>query len=142
MVTNVIKLAVPRLNGGPEEIRTPDPLLAGQMLSQLSYRPIYIFWHAIEDLNPCTQIRSLALYPTELMAYMVEMSGLEPLTTRVSDGHSNQLNYISIFFGGQRWSRTTRANDNRFTVCPATTYGISAHKAVRWKQPQTPLLRI
>ena len=29
------------LNGGDEEIRTPDPLLARQVLSQLSYTPIY-----------------------------------------------------------------------------------------------------
>ena len=28
--------------GGDEEIRTPDPLLARQVLSQLSYTPIYI----------------------------------------------------------------------------------------------------
>ena len=28
------------LNGGDEEIRTPDPLLARQVLSQLSYTPI------------------------------------------------------------------------------------------------------
>jgi hypothetical protein len=26
--------------GGPEGIRTPDPLVANQVLSQLSYRPI------------------------------------------------------------------------------------------------------
>ena len=30
--------------GGDEEIRTPDPLLARQVLSQLSYTPIEI-WH-------------------------------------------------------------------------------------------------
>lgn len=29
--------------------------------------------------------------------------------------------------GGKRWSRTTRAIGSRFTVCPATTYGISSH---------------
>ena len=29
------------LNGGDEEIRTPDPLLARQVLSQLSYAPMY-----------------------------------------------------------------------------------------------------
>ena len=28
-------------NGGDEENRTPDPLLARQVLSQLSYTPIY-----------------------------------------------------------------------------------------------------
>ena len=30
------------LNGGDEENRTPDPLLARQVLSQLSYAPIYL----------------------------------------------------------------------------------------------------
>ncbi len=29
-----------RIAGGPEGIRTPDPLVANQVLSQLSYRPI------------------------------------------------------------------------------------------------------
>ncbi len=29
-------------NGGDEESRTPDPLLARQVLSQLSYAPIYM----------------------------------------------------------------------------------------------------
>ena len=29
------------LDGGDEGIRTPDPLLAGQVLSQLSYTPIF-----------------------------------------------------------------------------------------------------
>jgi hypothetical protein len=29
-------------DGGAEEIRTPDPLLAKQMLYQLSYSPIYL----------------------------------------------------------------------------------------------------
>ena len=28
-------------DGGDEGIRTPDPLLAGQVLSQLSYTPIF-----------------------------------------------------------------------------------------------------
>ena len=30
-------------DGGDEEIRTPDPLLARQVLSQLSYTPILSF---------------------------------------------------------------------------------------------------
>ena len=36
-------LFLPRLAlGGDEEIRTLDPLLAGQVLSQLSYTPVYL----------------------------------------------------------------------------------------------------
>ena len=30
------------MNGGDEEIRTPDPLLARQVLSQLSYTPMVL----------------------------------------------------------------------------------------------------
>ena len=33
------------LNGGDEENRTPDPLLARQVLSQLSYAPICLFFY-------------------------------------------------------------------------------------------------
>ena len=39
-------------NGGAERDRTADPLLAKQVLSQLSYSPIYLgIWWAWEDLN-------------------------------------------------------------------------------------------
>ena len=31
-----------KINGGDEENRTPDPLLARQVLSQLSYAPIMV----------------------------------------------------------------------------------------------------
>ena len=44
------------LNGGDEEIRTPDPLLARQVLSQLSYAPIMV--HLSLD-NPFRRIRYL-----------------------------------------------------------------------------------
>ena len=37
--------------GGAEEDRTPDPLLAKQVLSQLSYSPITDIWWAREDSN-------------------------------------------------------------------------------------------
>jgi hypothetical protein len=39
-------------SGGAERDRTADPLLAKQVLSQLSYSPIYLgVWWAWEDLN-------------------------------------------------------------------------------------------
>ena len=38
------------LNGGGERDRTDDPLLAKQVLSQLSYTPTSVWW-AREDLN-------------------------------------------------------------------------------------------
>jgi len=61
--------------GGDEENRTPDPLLARQVLSQLSYAPTYF-----------------AVF-TALMLLMVGLSGLEPLTSRLSGVRSNQLSY-------------------------------------------------
>ena len=54
--------------GGDEEIRTPDPLLARQVLSQLSYTPI------------------------------IGLNGLEPSTSRLSGVRSNQLSYRPICF--------------------------------------------
>ena len=42
---------IPRsLGGGDEEDRTPDPLLAKQVLSQLSYTPI--FWEITPRYSP------------------------------------------------------------------------------------------
>ena len=31
--------------GGPGEVRTPDPMVANHVLSQLSYRPIFPYNH-------------------------------------------------------------------------------------------------
>ena len=53
---------------GDGEIRTLDPLLARQVLSQLSYAPI-----------------------------LMGLSGLEPPTSRLSGVRSNQLSYKPIF---------------------------------------------
>ena len=53
---------------GDGEIRTLDPLLARQVLSQLSYAPI------------------------------MGLSGLEPPTSRLSGVRSNQLSYKPSFF--------------------------------------------
>ena len=56
---------VPELVGGDEETRTPDPLLAKEMLCQLSYVP--------------------------LPGWVVGVSGLEPETSALSGQCSNQL---------------------------------------------------
>ena len=42
----------PPLFGGDEGIRTPDPLLAGQVLSQLSYTPIVPAMLLLSALHP------------------------------------------------------------------------------------------
>ena len=57
------------LFGGDEENRTPDPLLARQVLSQLSYIP---------------------------RPHKMGSSGLEPPTSRLSGVRSNQLSYEPI----------------------------------------------
>ena len=66
----------PRIHGD-EEIRTPDPLLARQVLSQLSYIPV---------LMPCSTNTAMG------------SSGLEPPTSRLSGVCSNQLSYEPILF--------------------------------------------
>ena len=68
---------VPCSLGGDERDRTADPLLAKQVLSQLSYTPISLY----------------ALMKKAL----VGLSGLEPPTSRLSGGRSNRLSYKPIF---------------------------------------------
>ncbi len=63
-------------SGGAEEIRTPDPLHAKQMLSQLSYGPRY----AAGDFRPPGR-------PIVLVGH----GGLEPPTSVLSGPRSNQL---------------------------------------------------
>ena len=59
---------------GDEGIRTPDPLLARQVLSQLSYTP-----------------KGACLIQFSLM--LMGLSGLEPPTSRLSGVRSNRLSY-------------------------------------------------
>ena len=58
------------VGGGDEETRTPDPLLAKEMLFQLSYVPV-----------PCA------------LREVVGAPGLEPGTSALSGPRSNQLSY-------------------------------------------------
>ena len=77
-------------DSGDEGIRTPDPLLARQVLSQLSYTPIlrkffllsWVFILFYRVINP------------------VGLSGLEPPTSRLSGVRSNQLSYKPKFLAG------------------------------------------
>ncbi len=62
-----------RRRGGDEETRTPDPLLAKEMLFRLSYVPIV----RIGATRPCDRV--------------VGVSGLEPETSALSGQCSNQL---------------------------------------------------
>ena len=60
---------------GDKGIRTLDPLLARQVLSQLSYTPIWLLF---------------------LFKIYMGLSGLEPPTSRLSGVRSNQLSYKPI----------------------------------------------
>ena len=67
--------------GGDEQNRTVDPLLARQVLSQLSYTPRY-------SPRSASHPRPF-LFSEEL----VGSSGLEPPTSRLSGARSNRLSY-------------------------------------------------
>ena len=91
-VFNVLFLAF--RPGGDEQNRTVDPLLARQVLSQLSYTPRYY--------RGLLLILALFFFSEEL----VGSSGLEPPTSRLSGARSNHLSYepvslsaASVFFG-------------------------------------------
>src|SRR3989442_1355526 len=68
-------------NSGAEGIRTLDPLVANQMLSQLSYSPVA--WQLV-------RIRRKA---GNHSPDNVGLSGVEPLTSRLSGVRSNHLSY-------------------------------------------------
>ena len=68
--------------GGDDGIRTHDPLLAGQVLSQLSYTPI-LKWFVVFSVF-CRQTQRV---------YLVGPSGLEPPTSCLSGTRSNLLSY-------------------------------------------------
>lgn len=66
----------PESSGGASRDRTDDPLLAKQMLSQLSYGPDY---PNEESVRQCLK--------------MVGLAGFEPATPRLSSVCSDQLSY-------------------------------------------------
>ena len=66
---------------GDNEIRTRDPLLARQVLSQLSYTPVVF-------------LVSLCCAALWLMG----LSGLEPPTSRLSGVRSNRLSYKPVLY--------------------------------------------
>ena len=77
---------------GDGEIRTLDPLLARQVLSQLSYTPMVrvglfrlpIFWFLFFTESGASSPDSMGL------------SGLEPPTSRLSGVRSNRLSYKPV----------------------------------------------
>ena len=69
--------------GGDEENRTPDPLLARQVLSQLSYTPMVLFFKAF----------SIVFSFSFAWKNVVGLTRLELVTSRLSGVRSNQLSY-------------------------------------------------
>ena len=71
LVDQLASFSTPNHDGGAGRDRTDDPLLAKQVLSQLSYSP--------------------------LSCIMVGLGGLEPPTPRLSSVCSNQLSYKPLY---------------------------------------------
>ena len=87
---------------GDEEIRTLDPLLARQVLSQLSYIPICsysdlsgLFLFSMKVFKPMS-LSGPFLFSAKAFKPM-GLSGLEPPTSRLSGVRSNQLSYKPFF---------------------------------------------
>ena len=78
--------------GGDEENRTPDPLLARQVLSQLSYTPMVLFFKAF----------SIVFSFSFAWKNVVGLTRLELVTSRLSGVRSNQLSYEPIPGGDER----------------------------------------
>ena len=72
------------IRSGDKGIRTLDPLLARQVLSQLSYTPMF-------------RNGFILLY---ILSYIVGLNGLEPSTSRLSGVRSNQLSYNPVCKSG------------------------------------------
>ena len=77
-------------DNGDGEIRTLDPLLARQVLSQLSYTPT--------DAVPSSVVSLVSFLFDGLSRWLSPMglSGLEPPTSRLSGVRSNRLSYKPI----------------------------------------------
>ena len=89
MILVLTWLAVGRYRpGGDDGIRTHDPLLAGQVLSQLSYTPIiiwFVVFSVFESYRDGTLVPSLFLcVSTELSSRTVSRKVFSPLQSLTS----------------------------------------------------------
>ena len=80
----MVSKVVIHLDGGDDGIRTHDPLLAGQVLSQLSYTPIKVcsFLHFLQDRG--TVFRSLSCVGIELSSRAASSQVFSPLQSLTS----------------------------------------------------------
>ena len=94
-----IQRLLSELLSGDGEIRTLDPLLARQVLSQLSYTPT--------DAVPSSVVSFVSYFFYGLSRWLSPMglSGLEPPTSRLSGVRSNRLSYKPIYSGSHLLSR-------------------------------------
>ena len=94
---------------GDGEIRTLDPLLARQVLSQLSYTPMDAGLPSFEAIpysfsrrsliHLCSVFISISQSLLALPFWVMGLSGLEPPTSRLSGVRSNRLSYKPIESG-------------------------------------------
>ena len=96
-IRSVIPLCYPPaavLTGGASRDRTGDPLLAKQVLSQLSYGPQGLIDDAcVASSCCCRKSRGILRAASQL----VGLDGLEPSASPLSGVRSNQLSYRPIF---------------------------------------------
>ena len=78
-------ITVKLLLSGDGETRTLDPLLARQVLSQLSYTPVLLTF------------QSLYFMLFYCFVFLMGLNGLEPSTSRLSGVRSNQLSYKPFY---------------------------------------------
>ena len=81
---------------GDGEIRTLDPLLARQVLSQLSYTPMDAGLPSFQRrslIHLCSVFISISQSLVALPFWVMGLSGLEPPTSRLSGVRSNRLSY-------------------------------------------------
>ena len=84
---------------GDGEIRTLDPLLARQVLSQLSYTPMDAGLPSFQRrslIHLCSVFISISQSLVALPFWVMGLSGLEPPTSRLSGVRSNRLSYKPI----------------------------------------------
>ena len=84
---------------GDGEIRTLDPLLARQVLSQLSYTPMDAGLPSFQRrslIHLCSVFISISQSLVALPFRVMGLSGLEPPTSRLSGVRSNRLSYKPI----------------------------------------------
>ena len=87
------------LSNGDGEIRTLDPLLARQVLSQLSYTPMDAGLPSFQRqslIHLCSVFISISQSLLALPFWVMGLSGLEPPTSRLSGVRSNRLSYKPI----------------------------------------------